>query len=122
MKKSFTFILMLAVALSAGATVPHRSRIPDIPGYKTLKGDFHIHTNYSDARVPMFQWVSYEKGEYRPMTLVFDKERSLDGIDSRKPWNTYEFDVYFYVNNWLTDADTPLMISYHVSVPAKYRT
>ena len=397
MKKSFTLILMLAVALSAGATVPHRSIIPDIPGYKTLKGDFHMHTNFSDASVwpltrvdeadfdgldfisitdhldtrhqhmvkdwganvnrntsyeiaakaakkygilvihgaeltrgtrifpghfnthfikdadaicaaaeqgdgtfgsdevreeeaaikaglaearrqgafitwnhpdweqqapnetkwwpihtelwnaglfdgieiynsfsgfdpeafhwamekdlaittgtdahkPMFQWVDYEKGENRPMTLVFARERSLDGIrealdarrtaavadgcvygkeelikplfhacikisdvkysekkmtctvknistipvclakapgseqvvyarlvrlnegeevsfsvngiDSRKLWNVYDFEVNFFVTNWFTDADTPLQISYKVSVPAKYR-
>ena len=166
-------------------------------------------TTGTDAHKPMFQWVDYEKGEYRPMTLVFAKERSLDGIrealdgrrtaaladgcvygkaewikplldacieitnvkftekkltctvrnnstipihlakapgsemvvyarqvhlnedeeisfsvngiDSPKPWNTYEFDVNFYVTNWLTDVDAPLQISYHVSVPAKYR-
>ena len=46
---------------------------------------------------------------------------SVNGIDSRKPWNVYEFDVNFYVTNWLTDTDTPLKVSYHVSVPAKYR-
>ena len=166
-------------------------------------------TTGTDAHKPMFQWVDYEKGEYRPMTLVFAKERSLkgirealdarrtvafadgciygkeefikplldacisisdvkfsekkmtvtvknlstipvcfvkapgsemvvysrlgrlnekeeisfsvNGIDSRKPWNVYEFDVNFYVTNWLTDTDTPLKVSYHVSVPAKYR-
>src|SRR5690554_7062845 len=26
-------------------------RIPDIDGYKTLKGDFHIHTVFSDGKV-----------------------------------------------------------------------
>lgn len=166
-------------------------------------------TTGTDAHVPMFQWVDYEKGEYRPMTLVFAKERSLDGIreavaakrtvavadgcvygreelikpllkacvevtnvkfsekkmtctvknlstipvtllkapgsemivyarqvhlnegeeitftvngiDSRKPWNVQEFDVNFYVTNWFTDTDTPLKVSCHASVPAKYR-
>ena len=163
----------------------------------------------TDAHKPMFQWVDYERGEYRPMTLVFAKERSLDGIrealearrtavvadgcvygkaenlepllraclqisdikysekkvsftvrnvstipitltkapggekltyprllyineeedlsigingiDSRKPIGLDEFDVNFYVANWLTDVDTPLVISYHFSMPAKYR-
>ena len=46
---------------------------------------------------------------------------TVNGIDSRKPWNVYDFDVNFYVTNWFTDADTPLVVSYHVSVPAKYR-
>ena len=166
-------------------------------------------TTGTDAHKPMFQWVDYEKGEFRPMTLVFATERShkgirealearrtaavadgcvygreewikplleacvevtnikftekkmtctvrnlstipvnlakapgselvvyarqirlnegeettfsVNGIDSRKPWNVYDFDVNFYVTNWLTDADMPLKIGYHVSVPAKYR-
>jgi hypothetical protein len=158
----------------------------------------------------MFQWVDYEKGEYRPMTLVFAKERSLEGIrealearrtaavadgcvygkaewleplfkacfvisdikysekkvsfnvrnistipitlnkapgsekltcprllyineneelsisingiDSRYPIGLDEFDVNFYVANWFTDADTPLMVSYHFVMPEKYRS
>ena len=54
------FILCLAAALltfGAGATVPHRSSIPNIPGYMTLKGDFHIHTNFTDVDTPLL--VSY---------------------------------------------------------------
>lgn len=34
-------------------------RIPDIEGYKTLKGDFHIHTAFSDGNV----WPSYRVEE-----------------------------------------------------------
>ena len=158
----------------------------------------------TDAHKPMFQWVDYEKGEYRPMTLVFSKERSLEGIrealdarrtaayadgcvygkavlkacleisdvkysekkvsftlrntssipitikkapgsenltyarllyvnggeeltfsingtDSRKPIGLDEFDVNLYIANWLTDVDTPLKVSYHFVMPAKYR-
>lgn len=47
--------LLLLVALSvfgfATATTPNKIVIPDIEGYKTLKGDFHIHTVFSDATV-----------------------------------------------------------------------
>jgi hypothetical protein len=166
-------------------------------------------TTGTDAHKPMFQMVDYEKGDYRPMTLVFARERSLDGIreavdnrrtvavadgcvygreelvrqlfdaciqisdikysekkvsftirnistipvdlvkapgsenltyprhyninaeetgsigvngpDSRKPIGINEFDVHFKVTNWLVDADTPLEVSYHFSLPAKYR-
>ncbi|MBO4671644.1 MAG: PHP domain-containing protein [Bacteroidales bacterium] len=166
-------------------------------------------TTGTDCHKPMFQMVDYEKGAYRPMTVVFAKERSLDGIreavdnhrtvavcdgcvygreelvrqlfdaclkvsnikysekkvsftitnlstipielvkapgsenltyprqihineeevtgvsingaDSRKPIGMAEFDVHFKVINWLTDADTPLEVSYHFVVPAKYR-
>ena len=163
----------------------------------------------TDAHKPMFQWIDYEKGEYRPMTLVFAKERSLEGIrealearrtaavadgcvygkaewleplfreclqvtdvkysekkvtvyfknvstipitltkapggekltyprllyineneelsigingiDSRNPIGLDEFDVNFHIANWYTDVDTPLLISYHFVMPAKYR-
>ena len=166
-------------------------------------------TTGTDAHKPMFQMVDYEKGEYRPMTLVYVKERSLDGIraalearrtvavadgcvygkeenirplleacleisnvkytekkvsftlcnkstipvllakapgsemltyarkiavneleelsvsvngtDSRKPIGINEFDVHFHVTNWLTDADTPLELTWHFSMPDKYR-
>lgn len=33
--------------------------IPDIPGYQTLKGDFHMHTVFSDGHVwPTFRAVN----------------------------------------------------------------
>ena len=65
--KKVVFSLALAfLTLCAGATVPHRSSIPDIPGYVTLKGDFHIHTNFSDASV----W---------PVTRI--DEADFDGLD-----------------------------------------
>lgn len=35
---------------------PKKSHIPDIPGYFTLKGDFHLHTVFSDGHVwPTFR-------------------------------------------------------------------
>ncbi len=66
MKKITLTLTAILLALLAGATVPHRSSIPDIPGYKTLKGDFHIHTNFSDANV----W---------PVTRI--DEADFDGLD-----------------------------------------
>lgn len=163
----------------------------------------------TDCHKPMFQWVDYEKGEYRPMTLLFATERSekgvreaLDahrtvcfcdgcmygraeyleplfkacleitnikysekkvtfnvknnssvpmvltkapgsekvvyprlirinegeelsftiyGLDNTKPIGVNEFDMNLYVENFLTDVDTPLVVSYHFSMPTKYR-
>ena len=46
---------------------------------------------------------------------------SVNGTDSRKPLGLPEFDVNFYVDNWLTDVDTPLKVSYHFVMPEKYR-
>jgi PHP domain-containing protein len=49
------FILSMFVAVAASvsvsATTPNKIVIPNIEGYKTLKGDFHIHTVFSDATV-----------------------------------------------------------------------
>ncbi len=67
MKKKLYLLLTAALlAVTAGAAVPHRIVIPDIEGYKTLKGDMHIHTVFSDATV----W---------PTTRV--EEAMMDGLD-----------------------------------------
>lgn len=48
-------LLILAVAslaiFSAAAVTPNKIVIPNIKGYKTLKGDLHVHTCFSDAAV-----------------------------------------------------------------------
>ncbi|MCC5931169.1 MAG: hypothetical protein JJU28_18115 [Cyclobacteriaceae bacterium] len=50
--KAFLFVVFYCVLLS---DVRSQSRtdlgIPDIPGYKTIKGDFHMHTVFSDGKV-----------------------------------------------------------------------
>ena len=52
MKKILLTILAVAGALTASAQLtPNKIVIPDIEGYKTLKGDFHIHTVFTDATV-----------------------------------------------------------------------
>ena len=52
MKKILLTILAVAGALTASAQLtPNRIIVPDIDGYKTLKGDFHIHTVFTDATV-----------------------------------------------------------------------
>ena len=52
MKKILLTILAVAGALTASAQLtPNRIIVPDIEGYKTLKGDFHIHTVFTDATV-----------------------------------------------------------------------
>ncbi len=51
MKRLFLTIALLTASLSAWALTPNKVVFPDIEGYKTLKGDFHIHTVFSDASV-----------------------------------------------------------------------
>jgi 3',5'-nucleoside bisphosphate phosphatase len=51
MKKTFlTLLLLVAVAISVAAQ-RKIINLPDIPGYVTLKCDFHIHTVFSDGDV-----------------------------------------------------------------------
>lgn len=52
MKRIITAIMVAMASFSClFATNPHRLVIPNVEGYKTLKGDFHIHTVFSDADV-----------------------------------------------------------------------
>ena len=54
MRRSCLFaILLISLAGLVGAQTRYRKavRIPDIPGYRTLKCDFHIHTVFSDGSV-----------------------------------------------------------------------
>ncbi len=44
-------VLLSWVAVTAHAQVRHEIAFPDVPGYLTLKGDFHIHTVFSDGLV-----------------------------------------------------------------------
>ena len=47
---SIALTLVLAVTISANEN-KYRVNFPDIPGYKTLKCDFHTHTVFSDGSV-----------------------------------------------------------------------
>ena len=52
-KVVFAAVLLISLVSLVGAQNRYRKavRIPDIPGYKTLKCDFHIHTVFSDGSV-----------------------------------------------------------------------
>ena len=48
----FLLILILANAFVRGQPPVRQSLpVPDVPGFKTLKGDFHLHTVFSDGNV-----------------------------------------------------------------------
>ena len=51
MKKLASLLLFLMVAASAFAYTPNKIVIPNVNGYLTLKGDFHLHTVFSDGSV-----------------------------------------------------------------------
>ena len=47
-----SLLIVASLVLPAAAQMRYKTvDIPDIPGYKTLKCDFHIHTIYSDGNV-----------------------------------------------------------------------
>ena len=47
----FCSLLSILIALPAAAQSRDALPVPDIPGYKTLKCDFHMHTVFSDGEV-----------------------------------------------------------------------
>lgn len=55
----FLFIFVFSVNGEAQKTPRKNINIPDILGYKTLKGDFHMHTVFSDGTV----WPSFRVEE-----------------------------------------------------------
>lgn len=49
---ALAFVLLgLALTPALGAEVRHDVRFPDLPGYRTLACDFHMHTVFSDGQV-----------------------------------------------------------------------
>ena len=46
-----TVVAVMGVMSAYAQLTPNKIVVPDIEGYKTLKGDFHIHTVFSDAQV-----------------------------------------------------------------------
>ena len=51
MKKVTILSLLLLLSASVFANTPNKIIIPNIEGYLTLKGDFHVHTMFSDGSV-----------------------------------------------------------------------
>ena len=52
MKRLFlTLVALAGLATASAQLTPNKIVVPDIEGYKTLKGDFHIHTVFTDATV-----------------------------------------------------------------------
>ncbi len=59
MKKLIIIILLIATISSAGFGQRKMLNFPDLPGYVTLKCDFHMHTVFSDGNV----WPTVRVGE-----------------------------------------------------------
>jgi 3',5'-nucleoside bisphosphate phosphatase len=48
---SVLLTVLVSLTISAQAPVRKSLPVPDLPGYRTLKGDFHLHTVFSDGNV-----------------------------------------------------------------------
>lgn len=59
MKRLILFILLTAVICFTGTAQRKTVNLPDLPGYVTLKCDFHMHTVFSDGNV----WPTVRVGE-----------------------------------------------------------
>jgi histidinol phosphatase-like PHP family hydrolase len=59
MKKLIIIILLIAIVSFTGFSQRKTVNLPDLPGYVTLKCDFHIHTVFSDGNV----WPTERIGE-----------------------------------------------------------
>jgi len=59
MKKIISIVLLIAAASFYGYGQRKTVNIPDLPGYVTLKCDFHLHTVFSDGNV----WPTVRVGE-----------------------------------------------------------
>jgi len=59
MKKLITIALLLATVYFTGQAQRKIVNIPDLPGYVTLKCDFHLHTVFSDGNI----WPTARVGE-----------------------------------------------------------
>ena len=46
-----SLFLLLVLSQARGDETRHEIQFPDVPGYQTLKCDFHMHTVFSDGLV-----------------------------------------------------------------------
>lgn len=57
--KQLLFLLLISYGLSAQDSSAKKIRIPDLPGFTTLRCDFHMHTVFSDGHV----WPTFRVNE-----------------------------------------------------------
>lgn len=72
MKRTNLLLVLLLLTMSVSAVTPNKIVIPNIEGYKTLKGDFHIHTVFSDATVWPASIVQEAKWEGLDVIAITD--------------------------------------------------
>lgn len=107
-KRLISIAIFWILGLGAlNATIPYRLIIPDVKDYVTLKGDFHVHTVFSDADV----WPTGRVQEAYLEGLDFIS--MTDHLDSRVQHSKHKLD-----NILTTDQDDSWRIA--SSVADKY--
>ena len=98
MRRLLIFVVVLTFSISAIFGQRKIANVPDLPGYVTLKCDFHMHTVFSDADV----W---------PTVRIDEALREgLDAIaitDVGKVFYKDDEDIYFEVKN---NSDIPFYL------------
>jgi 3',5'-nucleoside bisphosphate phosphatase len=133
-----TKILLSVVCLCLATAVPAQRKIndlPNIPGYLTLKGDFHIHTVFSDGEVwptfrvdeaaregidviaitdhieyiPHKKWLNATHNDPYEVAHAYAQERNIlliKGVEITREMPTGHFNALFVQDaNKLTDPD-----------------
>ena len=72
MRRLNLLLLLLFATAVATAVTPNKMVIPNIEGYKTLKGDFHIHTVFSDGTMWPSSIVQEAKWEGLDIIAITD--------------------------------------------------
>ncbi len=81
---------LLAAALAAPAQTRDPLPVPDVPGYRTLKCDFHMHTVFSDGEVwPVTRVIEAWRDGFDAMAITdhdgYHPHQADVGIDLRRP-------------------------------------
>ena len=89
--RSLRLAAMLAALVAAGFTQTRDPLpVPDIPGYRVLKADFHMHTVFSDGEVwPVTRVIEAWKDGFDVMAITdhdgYHPHKEDVGVDLRRP-------------------------------------
>lgn len=95
MKKFLFTLLLLTPLLGQGQVKKQSLNLPNIPGYVLLKGDFHVHTVYSDG--PMWPTATVEEAYQHGLDVLvltdhlekqrwFQRDLKLKDVDLNQPY------------------------------------
>lgn len=106
----------LALGTSAQAAENRTIRFPDIPGYRTLKADFHQHTAFSDGKVwPNIRVEESVRDGLDAMAITDHLEWQPHGVDLANPDRNRAFEIALYASRYpagMSEGDYWLLEQY----------